>query len=101
MNFLDEKDFDSVVNTSGTIFVLFSADWCGPCKVMTPILDSIAASESIDIFKVNINNNINLAKKFSIVSIPHLVVFKDGVQSSSKTGFKNKEDLETFVRDNI
>ena len=65
-----EKEFEDVVNTENKILIDFYADWCGPCKALSPVLDEIAAGHNLKIGKVNVDEERNLASLFKVRSIP-------------------------------
>ena len=90
-----EQNFnEEVLGTKGTILVDFYADWCGPCKMMAPIVEEIS-NERLDIVvgKVNIDDNMQIAHNFKIVSIPTLIVFKDGEEHKRIVGYVSKDEL--------
>lgn len=88
----NEQEFNELIK--GRILVDFYADWCGPCKMQSPIIDEIAEENSvIKVGKVNVDDNIPLAEKFGIMSIPAIYIFKDGQVSKSFVGLTQKEDL--------
>lgn len=86
--------FDSTVN-SGVTLVDFWAEWCGPCRMMTPVLDQLASEYAgkAKIAKVNVDNEQDLAIKFDISSIPALLVFKDGKVAKRFVGVTAKGEL--------
>lgn len=89
MRYYKGEDFDSLVK-EGVHVIDFYADWCGPCKMLGSILEEI---NDVDIIKVNVDAYPDLANKFRIMSIPHLVFYKDGEIISSSVGFIDKETL--------
>lgn len=93
---LSEKDFDKeVLENKGVVLVDFFAEWCNPCKMLAPILDEV--SEEMEgkakIFKVDVDEAANLADKYDITMIPHLIIFKDGEVVEEIGGFKPKDSL--------
>lgn len=93
----NEKDFAEIIKT-GTVLVDFYADWCGPCRMIAPILDEIAQeNKDVKILKVDVDNFRGLAQLFSIYSIPTLKLFKDGKDVKTKTGFVPKKKLLEFI----
>lgn len=89
MRYYKGEDFDSLVK-EGVHVIDFYADWCGPCKMLGSILEEI---DDVDIIKVNVDTYSDLANKFRIMSIPHLIFYKDGEIISSSVGFIDKETL--------
>jgi thioredoxin 1 len=81
--------------SSGTTLVDFWAEWCGPCRMMTPVLDELAGEYEgkAKVAKVNVDNERDLAEKFQVMSIPTLLVFKDGELKQRFTGVTSKSDL--------
>ena len=87
---LKNKDFDTAIQ-SGIALVDFYADWCGPCKMMSPIVDEIADERTdITVAKVNVDESSELASRFGVVSIPTLIIFKDGKESGRIIGARPK-----------
>lgn len=95
--------FDETVNGSGQAVVVdFWAEWCGPCKMIAPILAEIAAEQpTITIAKLNVDDNPEIAMRFNVMSIPTLIVFKDGQPAKRVVGAKGKgqllQDLSEFL----
>ncbi|MDD6572135.1 MAG: thioredoxin [Thermoflexaceae bacterium] len=94
------KNFDEkVTNSTGTVLVDFYADWCGPCKMLAPAVEDIAESHpDIRVYKVNVDEENALAVKFKVMSIPTLIVFKDGVQAETSVGMVSKQELEELIQ---
>jgi thioredoxin 1 len=93
---LDESNFDREVNqTEKAVIVDFWAEWCGPCKMIAPLLDEIARekAESVKVAKVNVDDNQSLSFKFNIRAIPSLLFFKNGQLRDQVTGMTSKKDL--------
>jgi len=101
MQLLNEDNFKQEVGKNDLNFILFSADWCGPCKVMTPALQAMASELKLNVYKVKADQNINLSKEFSVMGIPHLVVIKNGAVVDTMTGFKSDIALRAFLEKNI
>ena len=95
-----ESNFEEeVVNSNVPVLVDFWAEWCGPCKMIAPILDEIAKEygEKLKICKIDVDSNPEIAPKFGIRGIPTLIMFKDGNAESTKVGAVSKSQLVEFV----
>ena len=92
----DDTFADEVLNSSDTIMVDFWAEWCGPCRAVSPILDAIAAehADKIKIVKLNVDDNPQMAMKYQITSIPAMKVFRGGEVVKTVIGAKPKPALE-------
>ncbi len=84
-----------VLNSEKTVLIDFYADWCGPCKMISPIIEEISNenSDKVKVCKVNVDEEQNLAIKFGVSSIPTIVIFKDGKLEKQLVGFRPKEDI--------
>ena len=94
---------DDVINSDTPVLVDYWAEWCGPCKMIAPILDEIAAEYSgkLKIAKLNIDENQGTPPKFGIRGIPTLMLFKAGNAEATKVGALSKSQLTTFIDSNI
>ena len=100
VNTFNEENFEEeVLKTEKTVIVDFYADWCMPCKMMSPIIDSIAEESisNLKVGKINVDENPNLAEKFGVMSIPTLIIMKDGNEVNKSIGLIHKEDLEKLM----
>lgn len=94
---------DNFAEVIGNDYVLvdFYATWCGPCKMMHPVLESIATSrDNIQIAKVDVDKEEELAKKYGVMSIPTLILFKNGQVVSQKVGFTAEPLLTEWIQEN-
>lgn len=98
---VDGKNFESeVLKFDGTVLVDFYADWCGPCKMVAPILEKISneVSSNIKIAKVNVDLSPDLAGKFSVMSIPTLIIFKNGKVFTTRIGFTSEKAILDLIK---
>ncbi|TEW44483.1 thioredoxin TrxA [Psychromonas algicola] len=101
---LSDASFDAdVVNASGPVLVDFWAEWCGPCKMIAPILSEVAVEYAgkVTVGKLNIDQNSDTPPKFGIRGIPTLLLFKDGKVAATKVGALSKSQLVEFLDANI
>ncbi|NER27124.1 MAG: thioredoxin [Symploca sp. SIO1C4] len=99
-NFIqDETEFDSVVANESLLVVDCTATWCGPCKLVAPLMDQLADeySDRIKVFKLDLDNNRPVAKRFGIKSIPAIMFFKQGELIETLVGVKPYEDFSSAV----
>ena len=99
-----DASFDTdVLNSQIPVLVDYWAEWCGPCRMIAPILDEISQDYAgrIKIAKVNIDENRDTATKFNIRGIPTLMLFKDGGVAATKVGALSKSQLAAFIDGNI
>ena len=100
---LNKENFDETIKSSKTtVIVDFWAEWCGPCKMLTPILEeiSIDLNGKLLVTKVNLDDNQELAMRYSIRSIPSILLFKDGELIDTKIGLASKPDLISWIEQN-
>jgi len=93
---LDDATFDEHVTASEVpVLVDFWAEWCGPCKMITPVLEEIAQEQDgkIQVAKLNIDDNLEATRRFDVMSIPTLILFKDGKPAARIVGAKPKGQL--------
>ena len=100
VNIFNENNFkEEVLNNEGVVIVDFYADWCGPCKIMSPIIDEIAEKnfENVKVGKVNVDENPELAIKYDVMSIPTIIIFKNGEEAKTFIGVTDKEIIEAEI----
>ena len=96
---LNAENFETeVLQAQGLALVDFYADWCGPCKMVAPVLEEITQErEDVLIGKINVDESGSLAAKYQVVSIPTMILFKDGKEQGRIIGFKPKDDILRFI----
>ena len=100
----NESNFDAdVINSDKPALVDFWAEWCGPCKMIAPFIDEVADEYAgkLAVVKLNVDENPNTAVKFSVRSIPTLILFKDGAVQAQKVGAFSKSQLMEFLDSNL
>ncbi len=91
---LTNSNFDEVIASSTQpVLVDFWATWCGPCRMVSPIVDEIAEEEDVTVGKVNVDEEPELAQRFGVMSIPTLLVFEGGKLVNKSVGAKPKDDI--------
>ena len=91
------SDFEKEVQ-SGVVIVDFYADWCGPCQMLAPVLEQLDKEGGVDIVKINVDEIPDLARQFRVMSIPTLMLFKDGKFVKKDLGYMPIERLREFVK---
>lgn len=98
--FSDANFADEVVNAKGTVMVDFWATWCGPCVMAGPVVDSMADDYKgkVKIGKLDVDANQETAAKFNVMSIPTVILFKDGKEIARKVGFAGRQMYENLLK---
>jgi thioredoxin 1 len=94
----NDETFHNEVNSSKVVLVDFYADWCGPCKALAPILESIDEDRAnVKIIKVNVDEAEKISRSYGVMSIPTLIVFKDGKEISKNIGLLSKDEVMNMI----
>ena len=96
---ISDASFKTEVENHGTVLVDFWAPWCGPCKMIAPVLEELSSElgESVKIAKVHVDDNPMSAGQYGVMSIPTLVLFKDGQPVDKVVGFQSKDQLKNLI----
>ena len=99
---ISEKEWNEVTENKAAV-VDFSATWCGPCKMLAPVLEEVSGemSDAVSFYNVDVDENPDLAQKFGITSIPALVVLKEGEKAGMQVGFLPKDGVVDFIKSQI
>ena len=97
---LNKESFEKITaEKDKTLIIDFWAPWCGPCKALTPVLEGISAemSDKVGVYKVNVDDNTDLAQEHGVQSIPTMLIYKNGSLSETIVGLKTKDELVDIV----
>lgn len=99
----DAEFDDAVLKASGPVLIDFWAEWCGPCKMLTPVLEKVAVTYQgkLTIVKMNIDENPKTPGHYGVRGIPTLLIFKDGEVAATKVGALTESQLKAFIDSNI
>ena len=97
---VNSSEFENEIKDN-VVFVDFFATWCGPCKMLSPVVDEVSNEISdVKFLKVDVDDNGEIASKYGIMSIPTLIMFKEGKIINKHTGLLSKSDLISFINEN-
>ena len=96
---INEKEFENeIIKKQGVCLVDFYAAWCGPCMMLAPVLEEVSNSRAgYNIYKIDVDENNNLAQKLNIDTIPTICIYKDGKIVDRQVGYKNKEEIVELI----
>ncbi len=99
MDDVKELDFDKLINRETLTIIDFSATWCMPCRMLTPILEQVSDKmPEIDIYNLDIDDNEEIAKRYRIFSVPTLLAFKEGKVIDTMVGLNSFDDVLAFAK---
>ena len=95
-----KSNFKSIINSDIPVLVDFFADWCGPCKVLAPVLNQVkeALGDAIKIVKINVDKNELLSAKYQVRGVPTMLLFKNGKQLWRQSGVLQKEEIISIIK---
>ena len=100
MKIITSAEFEQVISSKEKMVLIdFFVDWCGPCKMLAPVLEQLASEyqDKLEIYKVNVDEESDLAMKFGVQSIPTLILFQDGTLVKQSVGFMSKDQLVSLL----
>lgn len=99
MEIINEKDFEEKIK-NGVVLIDFFATWCGPCRMLTPILENVQETlgDSLKIYKIDVDDNEKLARSFGIMSIPTMILFVNGEQKEKHIGLMMQDDIQDWLK---
>ena len=99
INVTSENFKEEVLSSSKTVIIDFYADWCGPCKMFAPIIEEIAAeNENVKVVKINVDQAQDLAMEYQVMSIPTVVIIKDGKEINRNIGIASKTQILEMIK---
>lgn len=100
---INKEEFNELIGGDKPVVCDFFATWCGPCKMLSPVLDEVAKkyAEDAKFVKVDVDKNSELAARYGVTSIPLVAVFKGGEKQASSLGYMNKAEAEQFIKENV
>ena len=98
---IKEEEFEEkVLKNNKKVLVDFYADWCGPCRMLSPIIEEIAKeNDEYEFAKVNVDDCPEVSRKYGVMSIPTLIVFENGVEKKKTLGFHSLDEVKEFLKD--
>ncbi len=100
MKIVQSNEFEEVIKGEKPTIVDFFATWCGPCKMLSPILEKVEEDSDgkFNVVKVDIDESLDLARKYGIMSVPTMIVFKEGQEQEKMIGLRQKNQIEEAVK---
>lgn len=97
-----KSSFNSIINSETPVLIDFYADWCGPCKMLSPILKDVKSElgDQIKIIKIDVDKNQAIASKFQVRGVPTMILFKKGTQLWRQSGVQQKKDIIAVIKQN-
>ena len=96
---IQEKEWKKTIDQKGKVLIDCYAPWCGPCRMLSPIIDDLSEEiNNVTFYKINIDDAASVSEKYEIMSIPTLLLFENGNLKDTIVGFKSKEELEELLK---
>ena len=92
----DVKDFDKLIETDAVVD--FYATWCGPCKMFGPVFEEVSNEFNINFVKINVDDNADIARRYGVMTIPTIILFRNGEEVKRNIGYMSKEELIDFMK---
>ncbi len=98
---IKEEEFErKVLKSNKKVLVDFYANWCGPCRMLSPVVEELAREmEEVEFYKINVDDAEEVSRKYGVMSIPTLILFQDGKVMNQSVGLKSKQELKEFLKD--
>lgn len=98
VNVFNEDNFENeVLKSTGSVIVDFYADWCGPCRMLGPVMDEVSKEHTV--YKLNVDDEEEIARQFGVMSIPCVIAFKDGKEINRSVGLVSKSDILKLIEE--
>ncbi len=100
MKIVNKQEFEEIIKSNKPVLVDFFATWCGPCKMLSPMLEEMSENSNgkYEIVKVDIDDNYDIAKSFGIMSVPTMIIFKNGEEQEKMIGLRPKVMIEETIK---
>ena len=96
---LEKENFDEIISEK-KVLVDFYADWCGPCRMLLPVLEEVSSEGVIKIVKVNVDEHEDIARKYGVMTIPTLILFGNKEELKRNVGYLNHDEVISFIESN-